>query len=487
MKSYCGSTRREWMSLPLPLAEWIKTSARLQVIITLAILAATLPQHVGADDSDTLKHLMLERINAERADRGLAAVGMGNNTAAQAHAENMMKWCFSGHWGVDGLKPYMRYSLAGGYQSNAENVSGLSYCVRAEENYARTSPEREVDDSMDGLMDSPGHRANILDPRHSRVNLGLAWNEYSMAVVQQFEYDYVEFGTIPNIRDGILEFSGTAKNGIRFASSQDMGVSLYYDPPPQNLTVGQISRTYCYGSGVPVAWFREPLTDGYYYTDDSWSSEIETCPDPYRISPGIPPPDSPGDAHMLYQQAKSASLQSQEITGMWQTADAWVAQGDVFAMSSNISGILAGSGPGVYTVMVWDVSGSDGVPIAKYSMFHGISPPTGYGEATPAPPTRVIGVVTATYNNATGNMVVVFDRNVTLLDPGNILLLDDQRDILTDMGSASVTGAGGRVMWFTMSLDERPVRPAHLELRPGALGVNGSANAWLQSEILVVP
>ena len=61
------------------------------------------------------KRYMLELINAERIEVGLHPVALGDNVAAQVHAEASLKYCFSSHWGIDGLKPYMRYSLAGGY------------------------------------------------------------------------------------------------------------------------------------------------------------------------------------------------------------------------------------------------------------------------------------------------------------------------------------------------------------------------------------
>ncbi|MXY20302.1 MAG: hypothetical protein F4Y49_03085 [Dehalococcoidia bacterium] len=79
--------------------------------------------------SPDLRHLeektyMLELINAERAKAGVGSVVLGDNIAAQLHAEAALENCFASHWGIDGLKPYMRYSLAGGYQSNGENGSG---------------------------------------------------------------------------------------------------------------------------------------------------------------------------------------------------------------------------------------------------------------------------------------------------------------------------------------------------------------------------
>ena len=88
-----------------------------------------------ADSSQpNLRHLqhksyMLEAINAERARAGRDALVLGDNVAVQLHAEASLEHCFSSHWGIDGLKPYMRYSLAGGYQANGENVHGSDYCI----------------------------------------------------------------------------------------------------------------------------------------------------------------------------------------------------------------------------------------------------------------------------------------------------------------------------------------------------------------------
>ncbi len=94
---------------------------------------------------------MLELINAERKKAGLNSVTLGDNVVAQLHAEAALEKCFSGHWGVDGLKPYMRYSLAGGYQSNGENGSGLDYCIKASDGYrANSSIRQETRETMDG-------------------------------------------------------------------------------------------------------------------------------------------------------------------------------------------------------------------------------------------------------------------------------------------------------------------------------------------------
>ena len=75
-----------------------------------------------------------------------------------------------------------------GYQSSGENVHGSDYCITDTDNYRPiTNIEEEVREAMAGWMDSPGHRRNILRPRHRRVNIGLAWDRFNFKAVQQFE------------------------------------------------------------------------------------------------------------------------------------------------------------------------------------------------------------------------------------------------------------------------------------------------------------
>ena len=340
------------------------------------------PQPVAARSPD-LRHIeekryMLELINAERTKAGVSPVVLGDNIAAQLHAESSLENCFSGHWGVDGLKPYMRYSLAGGFQSNGENGSGLDYCVRASDRYRPiSSMNTEIREAMEGWMDSPGHRRNVLDPHHKRVNIGLAWDRYNTAMYQHFEGGYVEYDRLPVISGGILSLSGQTKNGVRFRQKRDLGLQIYYDPPPSTLTRGQLARTYCYDSGRLVASLREPLTGGYRWTTHEFTTTYDPCPSPYDVAADTPAPRSAAEAHRAWQQAYNASQsrQPQSVTVPWITAKEWTARDTSFAVRADISKILSRYGNGVYTVMLWgDIGGARAV-ISEYTMFHGVTPP----------------------------------------------------------------------------------------------------------------
>lgn len=326
---------------------------------------------------------MLELINAERASAGLNPVILGDNIAAQLHAEIALANCFSSHWGIDGLKPYMRYSLAGGYQSNGENGSGLDYCIRASDGYATPGVlKTRIDKAMDGWMNSAGHRRNILTPQHKKVNIGIAYDRYNTAMYQHFEGDYVDYDRMPSIADDVLSLSGAAKNGVWFDENGDLGVSIFYDPPPRELTRGQVARTYCYGSGRRLASLRWPLTGGYHWTSDTFTSTYESCPNPYDVPADTPGPRSADEAHQAWQQAYNASQSrvGQTITLPWITASEWTASGASFAVRADISDLLRQRGSGVYSVTVWGKMDGEDIVISEYSIFHGITPPDTYSD-----------------------------------------------------------------------------------------------------------
>ena len=216
---------------------------------------------------------MLRLINEARGKVGVDRLRLGTNQAAQVHAESSLDGCYTGHWGEDGLKPYMRYNLKGGYQFNKENVSGHHFCHL--DPLPFPSLQEALVDAMNGLMDSPGHRRNILAPNFKAVSLGVAWDlNFNLVVVQQFEGDYVEYGVLPTIDSGELSMAGTAVGGAGFRSADDLVIGVNWDPPPHQLTQGQLSRTYCYDQGRLVAGIglssRKRETVSY-----------TTCPDPY--------------------------------------------------------------------------------------------------------------------------------------------------------------------------------------------------------------
>ena len=331
------------------------------------------------------KLYMLELINARRESAGLGPVVLGDNIAAQVHAEASLEGCFSSHWGLDGLKPYMRYSLAGGYQANGENGLGSDYCIRASDGYRSIgSIKSEIREAMNSWMGSPGHRDNILDKWHKKVNIGLAWDRYNFKAIQHFEGDYVRYDQVPGIENGILALSGTTKNGAAFSGVRDLGVQIYYDAPPYKLTRGQVARTYCYDLGLPIAGLRYPPGGNSYYPTHTYTALHEPCPSPYEVPPDSAAPRSHGEANQFWLDAVRASLEypDHSVVVRWITAMEWTASGESFSFRADLRDLLAMHGDGVYSLIVWGKIAGEDVPISEYSIFHDVTPPGVYSMAS---------------------------------------------------------------------------------------------------------
>ena len=329
------------------------------------------------------KEYMLELINNARRANGLTPVELGDNIAAQLHVQSALKNCVSSHWGLDGLKPGMRYSLAGGYQSNGEVASGLGYCYSARDRVTPIGSVRQrILQAHQGLMGSPGHRTSILRETHRKVNIGLAWNRYNLYLVQHFEGSHVEYAQLPEISDGILQVKGSLTSDFRFTGDDPLWLQIYYDPPPHNLTRGQVSRTYCYDSGRQVAALRPPLSGGYYYPTHSFTQNLKFCPSPYDVPSTAQPARSGEEAHRIWANVKAESerLGSVPVTVPWVTASRLQTQGRSFEARASIQDVLRQHGSGVYSIIVWgDLAEHDeSVVISQYSIFHQIDPPTTY-------------------------------------------------------------------------------------------------------------
>jgi uncharacterized protein YkwD len=103
---------------------------------------------------------MVAYVNAQRTQRGLAALRSDPTltAVARAHSTDMFRRSYFSHNTPDGLTPFDRMHAAGiTYTSAGENIA-----------YA---PNVNIADT--GLMNSPEHRANILNPLFTRLGVGI--------------------------------------------------------------------------------------------------------------------------------------------------------------------------------------------------------------------------------------------------------------------------------------------------------------------------
>jgi uncharacterized protein YkwD len=121
-----------------------------------------------------LEMKMLRLVNEERTKRGLKPLQWDPQIlpVARSHSQDMFVRGYFSHYTPEGKDPFDRMKAAGiKYYSAGENLAlgpTLSIC-------------------HEGLMNSPGHRANILNPTYGRVGIGiLDGGAYGLMISQEF-------------------------------------------------------------------------------------------------------------------------------------------------------------------------------------------------------------------------------------------------------------------------------------------------------------
>ena len=127
-----------------------------------------------AVDQPSLEAEMLVMINKERADNGLKPLRADAELVpvARLHSRDMFVRGYFAHINPDGKNPFDRMKASGvSFQTAGENLA-LAPTLRI----AHTN-----------LMNSPGHRANILNPAFGRVGIGiLDGGYYGLMISQEF-------------------------------------------------------------------------------------------------------------------------------------------------------------------------------------------------------------------------------------------------------------------------------------------------------------
>jgi uncharacterized protein YkwD len=261
---------------------------------------------------EELVNYALALINSDRQSKGLQNVTLSSVNSGQQHAEEMLKNGYFSHWNMNGYKPYMRYTLAGGEGAVAENCAwqGLTGNIFGIDVKSALS-DLEYSMMYEDAASNWGHRDNILDPLHNKVSIGIAYDNHSVYLVQDFEDDYVSWSSL-SASNNQVTMRGTITQKT-FSLSQ---VGIYYDKVT-TLTSPQLSNAPYqggYDSGTYVGMVVSPPPEGSYYE----------------------PPSS----------------------GILIEASTWSQSGQSFSISFDLSSARAQYGNGVYTLYLWTESNS---------------------------------------------------------------------------------------------------------------------------------
>lgn len=184
-----------------------------------------------------LKLYALEKINSDRIKFGLDEVNLSQNIAAQQHADEILATKVLSYWTAAGEKPYMAYNKYGGLGVVAQNVAmsgSLQYyadCTGGQVCDA-VDPFEQIDLHQYGMVYTDAeccddaHKNRILDPVHTDVSIGIAYDDYTFVMVQNFESNHMKLDQLPAKRANYVELAADIPKG------QIKEVNVHYDERP---------------------------------------------------------------------------------------------------------------------------------------------------------------------------------------------------------------------------------------------------------------
>jgi uncharacterized protein YkwD len=291
----------------------------LILIIALLYYAPTVISYVknslnsssSANYAELVKYA-LTIINNDRTSNGLLAVNLSSVNSGQVHADDMFKNDYFSHWGTDGSKPYMRYTLAGGRGAVDENIA--AYTQGTPSDLETALKDLENDMMYNDAGSNWGHRDNILNPLHNGVSIGISYGGGRLYFVEDFINDYVNWSTFTVVQNQV-SLAGSLSNQMTLSE-----VNIFYDSLPSNLTSYQLDNSPYNGA----------------YTQGTF------------VGMALPP-----------------NYQSQQ--GVTITAQTWVQSGLTFRIEFDMSQAFNLYGKGVYTIYLQTDSQDS---LTSYSIWH---------------------------------------------------------------------------------------------------------------------
>jgi len=174
----------------------------------IVILLVNLPGTVGAKtrlvdfNERDAEFLMLQEINIIRYNEGLPLVAIDDtlSVSCRRHAMDMAVRDYFDHYSPEGYSPGDRAKNLGIANPVSENIGITRTFGREDTGYI-------VDLLMDGFLNSPEHRINILDPNVTHVGLGY-WQDLDdsnkrLASGRDPDTNYLGFGTVLVVQEFI--------------------------------------------------------------------------------------------------------------------------------------------------------------------------------------------------------------------------------------------------------------------------------------------
>lgn len=240
-----------------------------------------------------LKNFALSKINDDRKKYDLPLLFLSNNTAAQIHANELLRTKTISHLSLEGFKPYMLYSFYNGTGYVQQNIGQISYVItNGTQNYYPISdqcydqkrfycPVIDRFKAISGLQHSmmyndklccnDGHKNNILNKYHTHVSIGIAYNDYYFVMVQNFENHYLrpDFTIMKNDDAIKLEARINDPDNFNFEINH---VSFFLDEFPTKLDYEKNRDKNSYDFGDLKLMVSKPLPPDLEYVQEKEDS-----------------------------------------------------------------------------------------------------------------------------------------------------------------------------------------------------------------------
>lgn len=248
--------------------QFLRSSAALALCYSDADIRRLIVRAIDDDKVlDQLRANLLAMVNEERAVAKVPAVATDDlaTQVATRHAGEMATHKYVSHWNRAGLKPYQRYSFAGGFHATQENISA------ADNTWSPQLKDLIQDTSYlhvrlyNETPPNDGHRQTIVAPQQTHVGFGVAIDELRLRVVELFVAKYIELES-PQQRGKPGE-SIALKGKLRNLNHSLTGIEVFYEPLPRELDVDALNQTRGYSLPTESVSLRPVLPPPYLYAD----------------------------------------------------------------------------------------------------------------------------------------------------------------------------------------------------------------------------
>ncbi|HEU4508186.1 MAG TPA: CAP domain-containing protein [Pyrinomonadaceae bacterium] len=252
-----------------------------------ACLGVSLLDRTSTDLEKIFAHIsanLLEMINEERAVEKVQPLAFDElaTQVATKHAIEMAREEFASHWGRDGLKPYHRYSFAGGTHATQENVSA------ADSTWSMKVDQLKQDAAYLHVrlyQQKPpydGHRKTILAPQHTHVGIGLAVEQLRLRLVELFVAKHVEVA--PMAREAKPGDEINFRGKILTRDHELNNLEVFYEPLPTAPELSWLRQTRAYALPQESRVLRPRLLPPLMYADKR-PGTVNVSPDGSFSSP----------------------------------------------------------------------------------------------------------------------------------------------------------------------------------------------------------